>query len=146
MKLTLYLALFAALLLLAGCASAGTAVPETSEVPDTAEATEGPGYRQVTMEEAIAMMEAESGYILLDVRTPQEFRDRHIPGAINVPNEDIGTGKILELPDKEQLILVYCRSGNRSKQASEKLAALGYTNVVEFGGINDWPGEVVSGE
>ena len=146
MKLTLYLALFAALLLLAGCASAGTAVPETSEVPDTAEATEGPGYRQVTMEEAIAMMETESGYILLDVRTPQEFRDRHIPGAINVPNEDIGTGKILELPDKEQLILVYCRSGNRSKQASEKLAALGYTNVVEFGGINDWPGEVVSGE
>ena len=146
MKLTPYFALLAVLLLLAGCGSAGTAVPETSEAPDTTEATEGPGYRQVTMEEAIAMMEAESGYILLDVRTPQEFRDRHIPGAINVPNEDIGTGKILELPDKGQLILVYCRSGNRSKQASEKLAALGYTNVVEFGGINDWPGEVVSGE
>ena len=145
MKLTLYLALFAALLLLAGCASAGTAVPETSELRDPADATEGPDYRQVTMEEAIAMMETESGYILLDVRTPQEFRDRHIPGAINVPNEDIGTGKILELPDKEQLILVYCRSGNRSKQAAEKLVALGYTGIVEIGGILDWPGEVVTG-
>ena len=67
-----------------------------------------------------------------------------IPDAINIPNETIGTEDIPELPDKDQLILVYCRSGNRSKQASEKLAALGYTNIVEFGGINDWPGETVS--
>ena len=91
------------------------------------------------------MMEEKSGYIILDVRTPEEFADKHIPGAINIPNETIGTQKIPQLPDKEQLILVYCRSGNRSKQASEKLVALGYTNIVEFGGINDWPGEVVSG-
>ena len=102
-------------------------------------------YRQISMDEAVTMMEEESGYIILDVRTPEEFRERHIPNAINIPNETIGSEDIQELPDKDQLILVYCRSGNRSKQASEKLAALGYTNIVEFGGINDWPGETVSG-
>ncbi|MBE6929663.1 MAG: rhodanese-like domain-containing protein [Ruminococcaceae bacterium] len=102
-------------------------------------------YRQVNMDEAITLMKEESGYIILDVRTPEEFADKHIPGAINVPNETIGTKEIPQLPDKDQLILVYCRSGNRSRQASEKLAALGYTNIVEFGGINDWPGETVTG-
>ena len=102
-------------------------------------------YRQIDMDEAMTMMEEENGYIILDVRTPEEFADRHIPGAINIPNETIGTDEIPELPDKDQLILVYCRSGNRSKQASEKLVALGYTNIVEFGGINDWPGETVTG-
>ena len=102
-------------------------------------------YRQVNMDEAITMMEEGSGYIILDVRTPEEFAEKHIPGAINVANETIGTDEIPELPDKDQLILVYCRSGNRSKQASEKLVALGYTNIVEFGGINDWPGEIVTG-
>ena len=122
--------LFAALLLIAGCA---------------APAQES-GYRQVTAEEAIALMEEESGYIILDVRTAQEYSEKHIPKAVNIPNESIGTEDLPALPDKNQLILVYCRSGNRSKQASEKLAALGYTNVVEFGGINSWPGETVSGE
>ena len=102
-------------------------------------------YRQINMDEAIAMMEAESDHIILDVRTPEEFSEKHIPGAINVANETIGSEEIPELPEKDQLILVYCRSGNRSKQASEKLVALGYTNIVEFDGINDWSGEVVSG-
>ena len=102
-------------------------------------------YRQISMDAAIAMMEEASGYVILDVRTPEEFADKHIPGAVNIPNETIAAEEIPELPDKDQLILVYCRSGNRSKQASEKLAALGYTNVVEFGGINSWPGETVSG-
>ena len=122
--------LFAALLLIAGCA---------------APAQES-GYRQVTAEEAVALMEKESGYIILDVRTAQEYSEKHIPKAVNIPNESIGTEDLPALPDKNQLILVYCRSGNRSKQASEKLAALGYTNIVEFGGINSWPGETVSGE
>ena len=117
-------------LLLAGCA--GPAVQEAS-------------YRQIGMDEAIEIMEKESGYIILDVRTPAEFSEKHIPGAINVPNESIASDEIAELPNKEQLILVYCRSGNRSKQASEKLVKLGYTNIVEFGGINDWPGETVAG-
>lgn len=101
-------------------------------------------YRQIGMEEALAMMETESDYIILDVRTPEEFKERHIPDAVNVPNETIGAEDIPQLPDKEQLIMVYCRSGNRSKQASEKLVKLGYSKVVEFGGINDWPGETVS--
>jgi rhodanese-related sulfurtransferase len=114
--------------------AAGCAAPAESEA----------SYRQVRMDEAIAMMEEENDYIILDVRTPDEFADKHIPDAINIPNEAIGTEEIPELPDKEHLILVYCRSGNRSKQASEKLAALGYTNIVEFGGIIDWPGETVS--
>ena len=101
-------------------------------------------YRQISMDEAVIMMEEESGYIILDVRTPEEFRERHIPNAINIPNETIGSEDIQELPDRDQLILVYCRSGNRSKQASGKLAELGYTNIVEIGGINDWTGDTVS--
>ena len=103
-------------------------------------------YRQITMEEAITMMEEETGYIILDVRTAQEYSERHIPGAINIANESIGTEDIPELPDKDQLILVYCRSGNRSKQASEKLVKLGYTNIIEIGGITSWPGETVTGD
>ena len=107
--------------------------------------TQKPVYRQISMEEAVSIMEQESGYLILDVRTEGEYREKHIPGAINIPNESIGTADIPQLPDKEQMILVYCRSGNRSKQASEKLAALGYSNVVEFGGINSWPGPVATG-
>ena len=99
-------------------------------------------YQQVSMEEAMDLMKTEENYIILDVRTQEEYDEKRIPGAILVPNETIGTSEIPELPDKNQMILVYCRSGNRSKQASEKLAALGYTNIIEFGGINDWPGEV----
>ena len=76
---------------------------------------------------------------------PEEYEEAHIPEAVNVPNETIGTEEIPELPDKEQLIFVYCRSGNRSKQASQKLADLGYTNIIEFGGINDWSGDTVTG-
>ena len=125
-----FITLLLSVLFLAGCA-----LPAGQEV----------SYRQINMDEAITMMEEESGYLILDVRTPEEFAERHIPGAINIPNETISTEEIPELPDKDQLILVYCRSGNRSKQASEKLAALGYTNIVEFGGINDWPGETVTG-
>ena len=101
-------------------------------------------YRQITMQEAIEFMEREVGYIILDVRRPDEFASGHIPNAINVPNEIIGTSEISELPDKDQLILVYCRSGRRSKEASQKLVELGYTNVVEFGGILDWSGETVT--
>lgn len=120
-----------ALLLLAGCASS-----------PAAEVT----YRQISMSEALELMESEDDYIILDVRTEAEFVEKHIPGAVNIPNETIGEAALSQLPDKGQLILVYCRSGNRSKQASEKLVQLGYSNIVEFGGINDWPGETVSGK
>ena len=101
-------------------------------------------YRQITMKEAIALMGEASDYIILDVRTAAEYKEKHIPEAINIPNETIGTVEPVELSDKDQMILVYCRSGNRSKQAAQKLAELGYTNIVEFGGIIDWPGETVS--
>ena len=100
------------------------------------------GYRQISMDEAVKMMRDEKNYIILDVRRPDEYAEGHIPGAINVPNEEIGTAEIAELPDKSQLILVYCRSGRRSKEASEKLVKLGYTNIVEFGGIQDYEGEI----
>lgn len=100
-------------------------------------------YKQITTEEAIIMMAEESDYIILDVRTPEEYESGHIKDAINIPNEIIGDKEIAELPDKEQLIMIYCRSGNRSKQASEKLVELGYTNIVEFGGINTWTEEIV---
>ena len=99
-------------------------------------------YRQITAQEAMDMMTAEKDYVILDVRTVQEYESGHIPGAICIPNETIGSADVPELPDK--LILVYCRSGNRSKQASGKLVQLGYTNIVEFGGINTWPGETVA--
>ena len=94
------------------------------------------------MQEGLELMEADSDYILLDVRRIDEFEDGHIPGAINIPNESIGEEEIAELPDKSQMIYVYCRSGNRSKQAAKKLVALGYTNVIEFGGILDYSGEL----
>lgn len=101
-------------------------------------------YRQISMDEAVDMMAKETNYIILDVRRLDEFAAGHIPNAINVPNESIGTDEIVELPDKDQLIMVYCRSGRRSKEASEKLVKLGYTNIVEFGGILDWKGEIVT--
>lgn len=100
-------------------------------------------YTQISMDEAKKIFESgtDAAYIILDVRRADEFAEGHIPAAINVANESIGAEAPAELPDKDQLIYVYCRSGNRSKQAAEKLAALGYTNIVEFGGIIDWTGE-----
>ena len=118
------------LLILSGC---GSSAPKNN-------------YQQISMKEAVSIMETEDNYIILDVRTKEEYQEKHIPGAVNLPNETISTADIPELPVKEQLILVYCRSGNRSKQAAKKLAALGYTNIIEIGGINDWTGETVSGD
>ena len=113
-------------------------------VPQDEEKIEKMTYTQITMDKAVEMMESESNYIILDVRTFEEYNERHIPGAICVPNESIGTEPIEELPQKDQLILVYCRSGRRSKEAAEKLVAMGYSNIYEFGGILDWTGETVS--
>lgn len=104
-----------------------------------------PGYTQISQDEARKMMARDDGHIVLDVRRPDEYQAGHIPGAILIPNESIGTERPNELPDPDQIILIYCRSGNRSKQAAKKLADLGYTNIYEFGGITDWKGETVSG-
>ena len=100
-------------------------------------------YKSITMDEAKELFETPGDYVILDVRRSDEFAEGHIPDAVNIANEDITDKEPSGLPDKNQLIYVYCRSGNRSKQASEKLAAMGYTNIVEFGGIIDWKGEIV---
>lgn len=102
-----------------------------------------PTYDQITAEEAKTIMDTETDYIIIDARTEEEFAEGHIENAILIPEYEIAQRAEKELPDKEQLILVYCRSGRRSKIASEELVKLGYTNVKEFGGIIDWPYEIV---
>ena len=101
-------------------------------------------YISITAEEAKKVMDTQADYIILDVRTQEEYDEGHIPGAILIPDTQIEEKAEEVLTDKNQLILVYCRSGRRSKLAAEKLAKLGYTNIKEFGGIIDWPYEVVS--
>ena len=106
----------------------------------------GASYTQISQDEAMQMMQDQTDYLIVDVRRPDEFAESHIAGAINVPNEEITDEMPELLPDKDQLLLIYCRSGNRSKEASQKLADIGYTNVYEFGGINTWEGDIVTGE
>lgn len=103
---------------------------------------QGAVYVNITAEEAKQIMDSEEGYIILDVRTREEYDQGHIPGAIVIPHEEIAEKAEDVLTDKDQLILVYCRSGRRSKIAAEALVELGYTNIKEFGGIIDWPYEV----
>ena len=100
-------------------------------------------YTQISQEEAREMMSKDDGHIVVDVRRQDEYDAGHIPDAILIPNEEIGTEQPAELPDLDQIILVYCRSGKRSKEAAQKLFDMGFTNVYEFGGIIDWTGEVV---
>ena len=127
MKKTLILVLLAALLL-AGCAK---------QTENTQEAA----LMNITAEEAKKLMDSESGYVILDVRTEQEYAEGHIPGAILIPDYEISEKAESVLTDKDQLILVYCRSGRRSKNAAAQLEEMGYTRIREFGGILDWPYE-----
>ena len=99
--------------------------------------------KYVSMDDIVKIMEENTNYIILDARTYEEYNEGHIPNAVCIPNETINEDIYEQLPNKEQLILIYCRSGNRSKQAALKLKNLGYTNLVEFGGIIDWKGEIV---
>ena len=103
---------------------------------------QGAVYVNITAEEAKQIMDSEEGYVILDVRTQEEYDQGHIPGAIVISHEEIAEKAEEVLTDKDQLILVYCRSGRRSKIAAEALVELGYTNIKEFGGIIDWPYEV----
>lgn len=123
--------------LLTGCTTLNNNVSETTPHPDATE-TEENTYEQITQIKAKEIMDSGEEYILLDVRTKEEFDDGHIEGAILIPDFEIEERAETELPDKDALILVYCRSGRRSKNAASILAALGYTNVKEFGGINNW--------
>ena len=108
----------------------------------TNDSSNSSSYQQVDAETAKELMDTEDDYVILDARTQAEYDQGHIPGAILIPRDTVATAAEDTLPNKDQLILVYCRSGNRSKQASQTLVDLGYTNVVEFGGINSWPYEV----
>ena len=100
-------------------------------------------YEQITAEQAKTIMYTEKDYVIIDARTEEEFAEGHIENAILIPEYEIANRAEKELPDKEQLILVYCRSGRRSKIASDELVKLGYSNVKEFGGIIDWPYDIV---
>lgn len=117
---------------------------------DGGQIMDGPGmvdsYRQIDQETAKQMMAQEDGHVIVDVRREDEYAAGHIPGAILIPNESIGTEPPEELPDPDQVILIYCRSGNRSKEAAQKLFDMGYTKIYEFGGINTWTGEIVTEE
>ena len=121
--------LFLAVMLLTACGQAK-------------ENDQGAVYMNITAEEAKQIMDSEEGYVILDVRTQEEYDQGHIPGAIVISHEEIAEKAEDVLTDKNQLILVYCRSGRRSKIAAEALVELGYTNIREFGGIIDWPYEV----
>lgn len=126
----------AVLLLLTACSSGGPGKDAMDEEDMVR------SYTMISQDQAKEMMEKEDGHIIIDVRRQDEFETGHIPGAVCIPNESIGTEQPEELPDLDQIILVYCRSGNRSKQAARKLFDMGYTNVYEFGGIIDWTGEI----
>ena len=128
--------IFMASLLIAGC-SRGQVV----DGPDMVRQSE---YTQIDQETAKEMMERDDGHIVIDVRRQNEYDSGHIPGAVCIPNETIGTEPPAGLEDKDQIILVYCRSGRRSKEASQKLADMGYRNVYEFGGILEWTGDIVT--
>lgn len=120
--------LIAAVILLTGCSIGGTG--------------NSASYHQITQEEAKEMMTKNDGHVIVDVRRQDEYDEGHIPGAVLIPNESITDKQPEQLPDLNQVILIYCRSGRRSKEASQKLADLGYTNIYEFGGINTWNGEI----
>lgn len=121
--------LFAVVVMLSGCSQSS-----------------GKTYNQITQEEAVKMMEKNDGHVIVDVRRQDEYYEGHIKGAILIPNESISDQKPKELPDLDQVILIYCRSDRRSKEASQKLADIGYKNIYEFGGINNWTGEIINVE
>ncbi len=143
MKIRQKAAVILAILMLCGCGTAQAAgTGGAAPAGQTADAKE---FHRIDQETAKEMMKRDDGHMIVDVRRQDEYESGHIPGAILVPNESIGKEQPAALPDLNQIILVYCRSGNRSKQAAGKLAAMGYTNIYEFGGINSWTGDTVKG-
>jgi rhodanese-related sulfurtransferase len=136
MKKALSILTILILLLVAGCGASNQSAESTAES----------AYRQISQDEAMEMMARDDGHVVVDVRRQDEYDAGHIPGAILIPNESIGSDPPEALPDYNQIILIYCRSGNRSKQAAQKLFDMGYTRIYEFGGIIDWTGEIVTEE
>ena len=135
-QILLFAALAASLALLAGCALSKTKKDTSEDTTDKA------AYHKISVEEAYEMM-ASQEVMVVDVRTQEEYNGGHIENAVLVPNESIGSEMPEALPDKEATLLIYCRSGRRSKEAAQKLLSLGYQNVYDFGGVIDWPYELV---
>ena len=136
-----------AVTLLAGCGKEEAKPGETNQPEQTTQSTQAvveDAYLNITPELAKQLMDTQEDYIILDVRTAAEYDEMCIPGAILIPHDEIEAQAAEKLPNKDQLILVYCRSGNRSKTASETLEKLGYTMIREFGGIEDWPYDIVA--
>lgn len=125
--------LFLAIIMAISLTACGSSDPESSHESN---------YTQLTQDEAIAMMKESSDYLIVDVRTQEEYDEGHIPEAVCIPNETIGSEPPEELADFEQALFIYCRSGRRSKEAAQKLADMGYAQVYEMGGINTWPGKI----
>ena len=139
------------ILLLAGCgknehtsdsSDSVTSSENSSRVQSSESEIAAKSYHQISQEEAKKMMSENDGHIIVDVRTQEEYDEGHIPYAVCIPNESITDTQPEGLPDLDQIILVYCRSGRRSKEAAQKLFDMGYTNVYEFGGIIDWKGDI----
>ena len=161
MKKAILLLLTALMLLSAGCASNETDAAETTPAPETSRTLETPAvthqisdeggmmklpYQQISQATARMMMKADDGHVIVDVRRQEDYDEGHIPGAILIPNESIDTEMPEELPDIYQIIMIYCRSGRRSKEAAQKLADMGYVNIYEFGGIIDREYDIVTSE
>jgi len=136
MKRILLMVLLIAMMLIAGCGANGGSSTDT----ETAEVI------KINAEEAKARLDSEEGIILVDVRTPEEYREGHIPGAILLPVDEILANAESVIPDKEATYFIYCRSGNRSATAAAQLVEMGYLNIYDLGGINDWPYEKVTGD
>ena len=128
---------------MSGSTMSAEKVAGAGETADSADAQMDASVQNIDQETAKKMMEKDDGHIILDVRTKEEYAAGHIPGAINLPNEDIQDQKPEVLPDTDQIILIYCRSGHRAGLAAEKLAKLGYKKLYNFGGVNTWTGELV---
>ena len=135
-QILLFAALAASLALLSGCTLSKTK-------KDTEDMTDKAAYHKISAEEAYEMMVSQEVVVVVDVRTREEYNGGHIENAVLVPNESIGSEMPEALPDKEATLLIYCRSGRRSKDAAEKLLSLGYQSVYDFGGVIDWPYELV---
>lgn len=130
--------------LIAAMLTACAPVAQSSEPEKEAQSTEA--YRKISAEEAKQKIDENKDVIIVDVRTPEEYAEKHLEGAINIPNETIADRQPEQLPDQDAEILVYCRTGVRSKQASDKLVEMGYQNIYDMGGIADWPYETVTGK
>lgn len=130
------LIIFVCLSFFVGCSLSNLENTDTNTIEIT--------YEQITQDEAKSIMDSEESYILLDVRTQEEYDAEHIEGAILIPDYEIEIKAESILTDKNALILVYCRSGRRSKNSASQLVTLGYTNIKEFGGIIDWEYDTIT--